>query len=232
MIEYLMIISKLESIAQSFSHSTNEEFSQAVARLVFSIIIIIGFYIFYGFDNEQENIYYTRMYLNLFLLYAILHWLHISVYKKEYLIRKIFGITVDICGVSLMLYFTGAEGSVVFPIYFWIVLGNGIRFGASYLFFSMFLALVGFRLVLSTSSYWVQFPYLGNGLSLSIIILPLFYFIIMHRLHNTNKRLMEQLKSSTYESLHDSLTSLPNRSFLFVQMEDFTKRENSYFLFY
>ncbi|WP_455757345.1 diguanylate cyclase domain-containing protein [Sulfurimonas sp.] len=141
-------------------------------------------------------------------------------------------ITADISGTSFMLYLTGAEGSMLFPIYFWVVVGNGVRFGSRYLFFSMILALIGFQWVLTVSPFWHQFPDLGNGLSLAIVILPLFYFIIMHRLHKKNYLLIEQVKSRTYEALHDPLTTLANRAFLLAQMEDLAKKERAYFLFF
>lgn len=225
-----MLITKIQSFLQFVMRVTNEELSQASARVIFAILVTS--YIFFDVENVPNTIDTAKTFMLYTLLYSILHWLHIYFYNKEYLVRKLIGITVDITATSIVLYLTGAEGALFFPIYFWIVVGNGVRFGTRYLFFAMILAFIEFQLVLLTSPFWLQLPDLGRGLHWAIVILPLFYFVIMHRLHKRNNILLQKLKTSTYEALHDQLTSLPNRAFLLAQMQDLSKKRRSYFLFF
>ncbi len=66
-----MLISKLQSFVQFFIRVTNEELSQATARLVFSFIIAI--YVLFGMDSNPATILSAYTFMQFYLVYSILH---------------------------------------------------------------------------------------------------------------------------------------------------------------
>jgi two-component system sensor histidine kinase RpfC len=53
--------------------------------------------------------------------------------------------------------------ALLFPIYLWVIFGNGFRFGRRYLFGATALAIGGFGIVVATSPYWAANHRLAYG---------------------------------------------------------------------
>ncbi|HWT31750.1 MAG TPA: hypothetical protein VN240_12085, partial [Propylenella sp.] len=51
--------------------------------------------------------------------------------------RRIVGMFIDIGALTYCLHVGGATTAVLWPIYLWIIFGNGFRFGLRYIFAAM-----------------------------------------------------------------------------------------------
>jgi diguanylate cyclase (GGDEF)-like protein len=122
---------------------------------------------------------------------------------------------IDLGALSFGFYLTGSFAGFLYPIYLWVIVGNGLRFGVRYLFAAMAIAIVGLTTALISSDYWSQHIALGTGLIIGIIVLPMFYAVILRELEASNKELKKQIDVTAYAATHDSLTGLPNR-FVFM----------------
>lgn len=127
---------------------------------------------------------------------------------------------------------TDEIGSFFFFLYLWIVIGNGIRFGEKYLYFSTVTAIFFFSLVIFFSPFWKEHIYLSFGLMFAILILPLFYFVLVSRLRKENEKLIKNLKETEFYALHDSLTLLPNRTFLIAELQKLIRNNKTFALFF
>jgi signal transduction histidine kinase len=77
----------------------------------------------------------------------------------------------------------GDFGASFYPLYLWIIVGNGMRFGARYMYPAVALGNLAFGLVVLLSGHWQQQRVMGLSLWLGLLILPAFYFSLAGRLH-------------------------------------------------
>jgi two-component system sensor histidine kinase RpfC len=112
--------------------------------------------------------------------------------------RRVVGMCTDIGALTYCLYVGGSTTAVLYPIYLWIIFGNGFRFGLRYLFAAMTLAIVGFSVLLVTSDYWGNTGHLGIGLLAGLLVLPAYASTLIR---NLNKARLEAEQASKAKSL-------------------------------
>ena len=96
--------------------------------------------------------------------------------------RRLLAVTMDIGALSFALHVGGAVASPFFPVYFWVVLGNGFRFGLRSLKIATGLSVVGFSFVLLDTAYWIENQALGLGLLAGLIAIPLYAQTLIRKL--------------------------------------------------
>ena len=109
--------------------------------------------------------------------------------------RRIIALIADLAALSMELHLNGQVNAVFYPLYLWIIFGNGFRFGLAYLFLAMSIALIGFGLVLESTAYWRQQPLLSAGLLLGLLILPAYSGSLIRKLSEA-KRVAEEANRS------------------------------------
>ena len=77
----------------------------------------------------------------------------------------------DAGGTTFALTLTGDKGVWLIGVFLFITFGNGFRFGRSYLFLCQAICLIGFVPVVVYAPWWRDEPYIGWGLTSSMIIL-------------------------------------------------------------
>jgi two-component system sensor histidine kinase RpfC len=96
--------------------------------------------------------------------------------------RRLLSIVADVGTTSYALY---AGGEILAPfiiVYFWLILGHGLRFGSRYLIVTATLSFLAFLAVLATSDYWRAHPALGTGILVGMVILPCYVGVLLRRL--------------------------------------------------
>ncbi len=96
--------------------------------------------------------------------------------------RRLLGILLDNGALSLAFQMGGAVVTPFFPVYLWIILGNGFRFGLGWLRISAAAGGLGFGLVLLTTPYWSANLHLGVGLLVGLVAIPLYAEVLIRRL--------------------------------------------------
>ena len=86
--------------------------------------------------------------------------------------RGIFGIAFDVGGLSLGLYLGGQLSAAWYPVYLWIMLANGFRFGLKRLVLAALFSVLGFAGVIAATEYWRDNAALAAGLMIALILLP------------------------------------------------------------
>lgn len=208
-----------------FLQREDEDYSQALARIAFPGIA----FVFFALVPESDVTFRAAGWiLGPYFFFALLWALFIKLYPGVYPVRRYLTIVGDICVVSLVMYMTGGFGAAWYPLYLWIIVGNGTRFGETYAFAAMGLAFVGFGSVVMFGEYWREnFP-MAIGLLLGIVVLPVFHIVLLHRLRNANERLAFELEKAAYAAHHDSLTGLANRELFFERVNHEIDRVGRY----
>ena len=96
--------------------------------------------------------------------------------------RRTIAIISDLGFLSWGIHAGDETLSLLYPIYLWIIFGNGFRFGLTYLFGSMLVAVTGFSAVVATTGYWAAHYKLAYGLIGGLVILPLYAATLIRKL--------------------------------------------------
>lgn len=190
-----------------------EEVSQAYTRLLFLVPALASYYFFSSRLNADfgllESLLGGFTFATLFHLFAIQRFP-----EKNFMLRKIVIITVDMVVAGALFYYLEAFGILYSPMFLWIVIGNGMLFGPKYFYITAAVALGVLACVFVLSDYWQANWQTVAALSIAIILLPFYYLKLLNRIKYKNEALEGLLRTTQHASKHDSLTGLPNRHYL------------------
>ncbi len=96
--------------------------------------------------------------------------------------RRLAALALDVGFLSIYLHIGGEAHAAFFPIYLWVVFGNGFRFGLQWLRIAMGVAVAGYLAVIATTPYWHEQPHLSAGLLGGLIVLPLYAGVLIRKL--------------------------------------------------
>ncbi len=198
-------------------HKNAEEFSQTIARIVISAIFFVIYTVMFLLGKIELQLIVI---IGSFFFIACIWSVIVRQFPVNFLWRRYLVVILDISIVSYALFISNAYSTSFFPLYLWVIVGNGMRFGAKLLVFSMLVAIIEVSFVLAFSNYWQQNLPTGFGILFGIIVLPLFYLVLIRRLHVLTRELQAELQKTTYAANHDDLTDLANRNYFFQRLDD------------
>lgn len=134
--------------------------------------------------------------------------------------RRLMGMTFDYSVMSYFMYIMEDSGILFFPVYLWVTIGNGLRYGAHYLYTAMVMGIVGFTIVFSSSPYWREQWGFSVGLLVGLVALPLYFSSLLKQLDKQHDELKKLYEKMAKHAAHDSLTNLPNRKHFHDQLAE------------
>ncbi len=96
--------------------------------------------------------------------------------------RRLLSIAADVGTTSYALAFGGEMLAPFIVVYFWLILGHGLRFGTRYLVVTAALSMLAFLAVLIISPYWSLHLAIGAGILVGMVALPAYVAILLRRL--------------------------------------------------
>ncbi|TCZ66615.1 hybrid sensor histidine kinase/response regulator [Roseicella aquatilis] len=96
--------------------------------------------------------------------------------------RRTVALLLDTGVLSGFLHLGGAHAAPFFPVYLWVALGNGFRFGPRWLLLGMAAFLLGFGAVALTTPYWRALPHLTVGLLVGPLVLAIYAATLIRKL--------------------------------------------------
>ena len=117
-----------------------------------------------------------------FLAVSLIYLGWLLLYPQPSHPRRIFANLMDHGTLSLLMLWYGESVAPLYIVFLWVVIGNGLRYGRAYLFFSMLVALVGFTLVISGNPYWRANATMAWGLLAGLLVLPLYFMTLLDKL--------------------------------------------------
>ncbi|NJO54993.1 MAG: hypothetical protein HC834_00035 [Rhodospirillales bacterium] len=88
----------------------------------------------------------------------------------------------DFTVLSIFLHIGADAAAPFYPIYLWVALGNGFRYGTGYLLASLVISVIGFGLVLWFTPYWQAHWTLGLGLLAGLVVIPAYASTLIRKL--------------------------------------------------
>ena len=196
----------LPSLAR-FRGSVGSEQEMSFNRLIFALVFLI-----YLSAMRQDVDALAFVNLGIWSLFSVLVFLHIRVAEASHQgLRRGLAMVSDMGFLTWFLHIGGAAAAPFFPVYLWVALGNGFRFGRRWLVASMGVFVAGFGWVALTTPYWQGHGYLAAGLLLGPCVLGLYASALIHKLSHARRQAEQanQAKSLFLASVsHDLRTPL------------------------
>ncbi|PSC03261.1 hypothetical protein SLNSH_19580 [Alsobacter soli] len=111
--------------------------------------------------------------------------------------RRLLAIVADLASLSVGLNAGGEASACIFPIYLWVIFGNGFRFGLSYLFAASAVGAALFSGVILTTPFWNAHLPLSIGLLVGLVVLPLYVSKLIRMLSEAKHEAEEASRSKT-----------------------------------
>ncbi len=195
----------LQSVKHRLAARTDSEHGQALVRL--AIVAIILFYFFTGFFAarvDEAALQAARLLALISIAASAAIFAAIVLRPSKSVMRRLVGMFHDVTAISLSMYFGEGAGAAIAVVYLWITVGNGFRYGISYLYACGILCLSGFGVVYLSSSYWQGQNLLSLNILLVMLVVPPYVGSLLRSLHHAKDALQ-------HEASTDKLTGLLSR---------------------
>ncbi len=184
----------LRALKERFRDRPDREHEMVVNRLVFSLLIL-GYLLLTATNSPK-----AREMLIISILYcgfAVGFLVHILWRPQASPTRRLMAIGADLVTLSFGLHTGDEVTAVLYPMYLWIIFGNGFRFGIPYLIAATVTAVAGFTAVILATEYWHEHPHLAFGLLGGLIILPLYAATLIRTLSKAKQEAEEASKAKS-----------------------------------
>lgn len=177
------------------SGTQGREDEQLIIRLNAVVFAYLYFNIYYQSNSAiLQNINHIS-FSYFFVVAFSVAWVYVA--PAVIPVRRVLSTTADNLAISLVLYFTEADGIGVFNFYLWSIIGSGFRYGTSYLYYGMVTAIVGFYAVIYSSQFWSQHLTMSFGMLIGLIIVPLYTAALLTRLNSAKEKADEANKAKS-----------------------------------
>ena len=188
---------KFNNFIKSSKQATglNSEFEQAIIRLVACSILLIYTAFAYSIGSIP-HFSIVAMYIASIpfcILFIIWTYFQKSLNHK----RLILAMLVEVGTTTYTLALSDQTAAPLIVVYFWLIFGNGLRHGRTYLIYHTMFTIVGFTIVTIVSPYWSNHIYLSIAILMAMVILPLYVGALLRRLHAAIKDAEEANKAKS-----------------------------------
>ncbi|MES9888279.1 MAG: EAL domain-containing protein [Candidatus Sedimenticola sp. 6PFRAG1] len=197
-----------------FQHSKEKdhEQSQALARIIISFL---GTLLLIHLDDGSpiSSVINVQAFLlcALYFIFGSFYYLLVSRHKNRFPWRRYLIIFIDYSALTLLTYGMGDNGFASYPVYLWISVGNGLRFGPRSLAIASSVGVGSFLMATHYAGLLPTQPVVVGGLTIGLVLVPLFMVALLNRLKEANQKLHDKMLETDYQAHHDLLTGLPNR---------------------
>jgi len=174
------------------------EFEQIIIRYLLGLLItgyVLAAYLYDHLHDYSGPI--TAVIIGLAWILGLGFLVHLTLWPERVFLRRTASIITDAAMLSLVLGFGGESTAVLFPIYLWVTLGNGFRFGVRYLHMAIAANLTGFVIMALLTPYWREAWEFSTGLAMAILIIPLYPAKLIRNLHEAKNDAEEASRAKT-----------------------------------
>ncbi|MFI5023724.1 MAG: histidine kinase dimerization/phospho-acceptor domain-containing protein, partial [Alphaproteobacteria bacterium] len=177
------ILSPYRWTRRRLASRADSEHEQSLIRVFFGLITLAYVVSIVQLGvADYELLRYPILLASLNLVFSVALFAGIVVAPRVSSVRRLCGTLLDITALTAFLDTGGAFTACWYPVYLWVTLGNGFRFGLRHLFVSAVLSVFGFGYVIFTADYWSSQPYLSSGLLIALIIIPAYASLLLIKL--------------------------------------------------
>jgi two-component system sensor histidine kinase RpfC len=174
------------------------EFEQIIVRYLVGLPITAYAVYSYLFEGVHQ-----RVGLSVFILIlcawilGVLLLLHLAIRPERKIRRRAASIIGDAVAMSLLLGLGEKTAALFFPVYLWVILGNGFRYGIPYLYAAIAANFIGFVTMVLVTPYWREAWQFSAGLAAAIIVIPLYVAKLIRNLRHAMNVAEEASRAKT-----------------------------------
>ncbi|MEW4466659.1 response regulator [Parasphingorhabdus sp. JC815] len=170
--------------------SRNREREMIINRLV---LIMIALPLAYLLDGSSE----LMLGFQLHLMGSLALMIYYCFSPAPSPIRRIGGLIVDF-GVAVYLFTIGGGAvAAIYPLYLWVILGYGFRFGIEWLFIAAVLGTISFGWTVYTVPYWQENLSLSVGLLVGLMVVPAYCSTLIIKISKATKEAEDANKAKS-----------------------------------
>jgi two-component system sensor histidine kinase RpfC len=172
----------LKDIIGRFKTAPDREWEQSIVRLVIAMLThgyCLSLPLWVTADERVPNLC-TIVFLYLCIAFIIV--IGIALDPLRYRLRRQLTMLFDVGMVSWGMWEGGELLAMLYVLYFWISLCNGLRFGSRSLIMTTGLSIMGFSIVIMSNEFWMQYQLMGAGLLIGLLITALYVTLLLRRL--------------------------------------------------
>lgn len=120
-------------VRQRLANRPDSEHSQTLVRIV--ITALFCFYLggVVGIDRTDGPLFFTWLILLGELLVSLVIMAAILARPGVSHVRRWIGMLSDYTAIGAVMYLAGETAALLYPVYLWVTIGNGLRYGSDYL---------------------------------------------------------------------------------------------------
>ncbi|MHB8079497.1 MAG: ATP-binding protein [Candidatus Krumholzibacteriia bacterium] len=184
--------------------TVDEEISQSRARLAICAVSLLGFFIIARSQEVSPRTLGQGFATILgYLAFAVAWHLFVTRLPRRFPHRRYVAMTADLGIMVFWMHLGERYVTSYYPIFLWVIIGNGLRFGPRFLTVGIVLGALGFGSLLAFDSFWVGNQSLGLGLLLGVVVLPVFFLTVLRRLEAVSRLEVELAKSRLADQAKD-----------------------------
>ncbi|TWG91820.1 two-component system sensor histidine kinase RpfC [Luteimonas sp. J16] len=176
-------MSLIGTIRSRLANRQDSEHGQASVRVVMLLVVYAYLELFVrGVPGVEQplNLSLAILATDFVLAVGILAWIVARPGISHP--RRMLGMALDYGLMGTGMYLLGALLAPMYVIIMWVTVGNGLRYGPRYLYLAIAVACVAFGLVLLGTPYWRENIWLGGGLLIGLIAIPLYLSSLLRAL--------------------------------------------------
>jgi two-component system sensor histidine kinase RpfC len=192
------------SIAEAWSwlrarlrNRPDSEHEMTINRLALSGLTLIYLAIASAFGNATAA---STLYDVGFLIYwvcSIALFCHILYQPGISVARRLIAMLIDFSMFSYCMHIGGEAMAPLYPIYLWVIFGNGFRFGVTYLAIASAIGVISFTVVVATTEFWHGHLTLSAGLTMGLVLLPIYVSSLIRKLSDAKRQAEEASKAKS-----------------------------------
>jgi len=199
MVRSASLRSKLKDLKASLKARPDREHEMTINRLVLSGLVV-AYLVVASLGGSTEAAAMLERTWPAFALYnvlALVLFAHLIWDPGVSAVRRLAAIGLDLGLFAYCLHAGDEAVTPFYPIYLWVVFGNGFRFGNTYLFAAAAAAVVSFGVVILTTPFWQEHRGLAVGLLLALVLLPLYASTLIRRLNAARQQAEEASRAKS-----------------------------------
>ena len=157
---------------RAFANRPDSEHGQALVRLVIAAVLLAYLAGLASGTNAGDELRLSVLILLAETLLGLGIVIAIVLRPGVSHARRVVGMLADYSTLAAMMILKGEVLAPLYVIILWVTVGNGLRFGTTYLFAAMGLAVATFLTVILSTPYWRDNPYVAWGLLVGLVAIP------------------------------------------------------------
>lgn len=117
--------------------------------------------------------------------------------RKSSNVRRFIGLCTDFGAAAFIFQIGGASVAALYPLMLWVILGNGFRFGVTWLFLASAMAAIAFGFTIYTVDFWRNSPSLSIGLLVGLLVIPAYCSTLITKISQAKEEAEEASKAKS-----------------------------------